>query len=277
MPALSPTMESGKILKWHYKVGDEVTEGDAIADIETDKSTMGFEMTDVGYVAKLLYPEGDEDIPTGTAMAIIVEEKEDIEKFANYKNAPAQDQSTPAQEEPVSAPEPVTQTPQEEGKATTSGQEPESSTAQNVAAPMKEYSPEMMTLPLGQGTDRVFMSPLAKRLAGEHGVELSALKGLGTGTDGVVTASDVENYVASSKSQVAKSAPVQTTAPTHTPTHTPTQQVYEPVSTDIFEDLKISTMRKVIASRLLESKQTIPHYYLNIDCQMDNLIALRKT
>jgi len=271
-------MESGKITKWNYKVGDEISEGDAIADIETDKSTMGFEMTDVGYVAKLMFPEGDADIPTGTAMAIIVEEKEDIEKFANYKYAPAQDQSTPAQEEPVSAPEPVTQTPEEEGKTTTSGQEPESAPAQNVGAPKKEYSPEMMTVPLGQGTDRVFMSPLAKRLAGEHGVNVSTLKGHGTGTDGVVTARDVENYVASSKSQPpAKTesapVPVQTAAPTHTPT----QQVYEPVSTDIFEDLKISTMRKVIASRLLESKQTIPHYYLNIDCHMDNLIALRKT
>merc|ERR550514_832463 len=119
---------------------------------------------------------------------------------------------------------------------------------------------------------------MAKRLAGEHGVDLSALKGRGTGTDGVVTAQDVENFVASNQSQPVttepvKAAPVQTT----TPTQVPAQQVYEPISTDIFEDLKISTMRKVIASRLLESKQTIPHYYLNIDCQMDSLIALRKT
>lgn len=283
MPALSPTMESGKIQKWNYNIGDEVVVGDVLAEIETDKSTVGFEMIDDGYVAKLLYPEGDEDIPVGQTLAIIVEEKADIEKFANYTAQATQPaQSAPKQEEPVSQPEPTPQPVvakepepvQEENKATTTG---------GVSLSRDLTGDKLPNTTLGQGNDRVLMSPLAKRLALQNNIDFGVLKGLGTGLNGRVIAENIEAYLASNQptqTQAQTSAPVQQ-AQTQATQQPELSQTGSPIQInavgDLYEDLKLTTMRKVIASRLLESKQTIPHYYLNMDCEMDALMSFRKT
>lgn len=162
--------------------------GDCLAEIETDKSTMGFDMIDDGFIAKLLYPEGDADIPTGTVMAILVEEKADIEKFANFvptTQAQQKQEVTPV-EEVVKAPEPepVQQKAPEENKATTTG-----------GANRKLSGEKLPNLSLGQGAARVLMSPLAKRLALENNIEIASLDGIGTGPNGRVIAENVEAFL----------------------------------------------------------------------------------
>jgi len=238
-------------------------------------------MIDDGFVAKLLYPEGDDDVPVGQVLAILVEDKADVEKFANYTggSAPAE----PKQEVPNQAQEEnkatTTSHEGEENKATTTGHEGEENKATTTGGSdnvNREFTGKMPNLTLGQGADRVLMSPLAKRLALQNGLELSSLRGVGTGPNGRVLAENVEAVLSSGE----KPMPAQTSAPAQQQAQVQAQvQVSAPQAQvgDIFEDIKLTTMRKVIASRLLESKQTIPHYYLNRECEMDNLISFRKT
>lgn len=271
MPALSPTMETGKIQKWNYKVGDEVTVGDALADIETDKSTMAYEMIDDGFVAKLLFPSGDGDVPVGHPIAIIVEEKADIEKFANFTGeAPA---------ESTKAPEPVVEVKQaqtqEKEKAVTTPAEKEKSVTTGVTRDL-EAGKQVPNVSLGEGSERMLYSPLAKRMALDNGVDLFALRGMGTGERGRILAENVEAFLASHAQTQATGNAVTAQKTNKAPVQQTVVTTSQSLSTDLFEDLPISGVRKVIATRLLESKQTIPHYYTNIDVEMDNLIAFRK-
>jgi len=246
--------------------------GDCLAEIETDKSTMGFDMIDDGFIAKLLYPEGDADIPTGTVMAILVEEKADIEKFANFvptTQAQQKQEVTPVEEvvkAPEPEPEPVQQKAPEENKATTTG-----------GANRKLSGEKLPNLSLGQGAARVLMSPLAKRLALENNIEIASLDGIGTGPNGRVIAENVEAFLSNISAEKLSNVKKQDSEIQNIEPVKQTATISQASPSDVFEDFPLGGMRKITASRLLESKQTIPHYYLNMDCQMDNLISFRKT
>ncbi|KAK1416902.1 hypothetical protein QVD17_26021 [Tagetes erecta] len=234
MPSLSPTMTEGNIARWLKKEGDQVSPGEVLCEVETDKATVEMECMEEGYLAKIIHGDGAKEIKVGEVIAITVEDKDDIEKFKDYKPqtsdetpqaAPA---STPAKEEVVEkAPSP-----------------PEPKAAKPSTSPQ---------------TDRVFASPLARKLAEENNVPLSSIKG--TGPDGSIVKADIEEYLASGKKELS-AAPSKADAKAT-------------VSAINYTDIPNSQIRKVTASRLLMSKQTIPHYYLTVDTCVDKLTKLR--
>ncbi len=233
MPALSPTMEEGTLAKWLVKEGDEVSSGDILAEIETDKATMEFEAVDEGTIAKILVAEGSDGVKVGTPIAILAGEGEDA-SAASARPAPAA--------EPAKAP-----TPQPEVKGY--GAVPAEDAKIAAASPK----------PATGGGDRIKASPLARRIAEAQGTDLSSLKGSGPG--GRIVKADVEGK------QPAAAAPAAAAAP---------QPQASPVEGDIpHEAVRLSNMRKTIARRLTEAKQTIPHIYLTVDIQLDALLKLR--
>ena len=237
MPALSPTMEEGTLAKWLVKEGDTVASGDLLAEIETDKATMEFEAVDEGVVAKILIPAGTDNVKVGEVIAIIAGEGEEV------GDAPA-----------AAAPAP-TPAPAPEAKA------------EAAPAPAPTPAPSAAA---SSGDDRIKASPLAKRIAAAKGIDLASIKGTGPG--GRIVKADVEDAQpgqASAPAPQAASAPV--AAPTPAPAAAPA-----PFTTDIpHEASKLSNMRKTIARRLTEAKQTIPHIYLTVDIQLDKLLKLR--
>jgi pyruvate dehydrogenase E2 component (dihydrolipoamide acetyltransferase) len=237
MPALSPTMEEGTLAKWLVKVGDTVKSGDVMAEIETDKATMEFEAVDEGTITSILVAEGAEGVKVGTVIATIAGEGEDTSAV------PAAAASAPA------APAPAAPAPEPAAAATPAPATPKT-------AP-----------PAASAGDRIRISPLAKRLAEEKGIDVSALTG--TGPNGRIVKADIEN----AKPGGAAPAPAATAAPATVPAApAPTA----PFTTDIpHEAVKLSNIRKVIARRLTESKQTIPHIYLTVDIRLDALLKLR--
>ncbi|RQP16815.1 MAG: pyruvate dehydrogenase complex dihydrolipoamide acetyltransferase, partial [Brucella intermedia] len=245
MPALSPTMEEGNLSKWLVKEGDKIAPGDVIAEIETDKATMEVEAVDEGTIAKIVVPAGSEGVKVNALIAILAEEGEDAAAAA--KGAAS--------------------APKAEGKAETPKEEPKPAAAP-VAAPAPAKAEQPAAANKG---DRVFASPLARRIAKETGVDIAAVKG--TGPHGRVVQRDVEAALASGgvKAAAPKAEAVSATAP-------------KPMSDDavlkLFEEgtyeiVPHDGMRKTIARRLVESKQTVPHFYLTIDCELDALLALR--
>ena len=237
MPALSPTMEEGTLAKWLVKEGDEVSSGDILAEIETDKATMEFEAVDEGKIAKILVAEGSDGVKVGTPIAILAGDGEDISAAAS---APAA--GPVPKDEAAKAP-----TPQPDVKGY--GAEPAEDKKVADAAPK----------PSAGSGDRVKASPLARRIAEAQGVDLSSLKGSGPG--GRIIKADVEGKVPGASQAPAAASP---------------QAQPAPVDTDIpHEAVKLSNMRKTIARRLTEAKQTIPHIYLTVDIQLDALLKLR--
>ncbi len=238
MPALSPTMEEGTLAKWLVKEGDTVASGDLLAEIETDKATMEFEAVDEGVVAKILIPAGTDNVKVGEVIAIIAAEGEDV------GDAPAA--AAPA---PAAAPEPA---PAAEAKA--------------APAPAPAPAPAAAS----SSDDRIKASPLAKRIAAAKGLDLATIKGTGPG--GRIVKADVED---AKPGQASAAAPQAAAAPAAAPTPAPAAAA-APFTTDIpHEASKLSNMRKTIARRLTEAKQTIPHIYLTVDVQLDKLLKLR--
>uniref|UniRef100_A0A3Q1AI45 Acetyltransferase component of pyruvate dehydrogenase complex n=1 Tax=Amphiprion ocellaris TaxID=80972 RepID=A0A3Q1AI45_AMPOC len=236
LPALSPTMTMGTVQRWEKKVGEKLSEGDLLAEIETDKATIGFEVQEEGYLAKIMVAEGTRDVPLGTPLCIIVEKESDIAAFKDYVETGVAEVSTPP---PPPAPAPVA--------------------APAAAAPSPAPA---AAAPAAPRKGRVFASPLAKKLAADKGIDLAQVSG--SGPDGRITRKDIESFVP------AKAAPV-TAAPSAA---TPAAAAAAPAGT--FTDIPISNIRKVIAQRLMQSKQTIPHYYLSLDVNMDQVLELRK-
>nr|XP_031362689.1 dihydrolipoyllysine-residue acetyltransferase component of pyruvate dehydrogenase complex, mitochondrial [Lonchura striata domestica] len=243
LPALSPTMTMGTVQRWEKKVGEKLNEGDLLAEIETDKATIGFEVQEEGYLAKILVPEGTRDVPLGTPLCIIVEKEADIPAFADYQAAAVTDMKAAA----PSAPPP----PQVMATPAAAPAPPQPAAAPAPAAPSAG--------PPHKG-GRVLVSPLAKKLAAEKGIDLTQVKG--TGPDGRITKKDVESFVPSKA------------APAAAPEAIPAAVGAAPEGT--FTDIPISNIRRVIAQRLMQSKQTIPHYYLSIDVNMGKVLVLRK-
>ncbi|WP_137679239.1 pyruvate dehydrogenase complex dihydrolipoamide acetyltransferase [Aurantiacibacter suaedae] len=237
MPALSPTMEEGTLAKWLVKVGDSVSAGDIMAEIETDKATMEFEAVDEGVIAHIQVDEGAEGVKVGTIIATLAEEGEDagsVEPMGDGSAAPAPTPAPSAEEAPAPSPAPA-------------------------AAPAPASAPA----PSG---DRLIASPLARRIAEQKGVDLANVKG--SGPNGRIVKADVENAKPGEAAAPAASAPAASPAPTPAPAAAQDFGIPHEVE-------KLSNMRKTIARRLTESKQTVPHIYLTVDIQLDKLLKLR--
>ena len=252
MPALSPTMEEGTLAKWLVKVGDKVSSGDIMAEIETDKATMEFEAVDEGTIAEIAVAEGTEGVKVGTVIATLAEEGEDL-AAAKAAGGPAKAGTPAAKEE--STPQPVRAEPVEA---------PPSSSP----APAAKSGPSTSSGQTGQGAvakaasgDRVIASPLAKRIAADKGIDLAGVKG--SGPNGRIVKADVEGVPAQAGTSGRPAQPTEAPASAGAPGETP------------YLEEKLSGMRKTIARRLTESKQQVPHIYLTVDIRLDALLKLR--
>ena len=242
MPQLSPTMEAGTLARWLVKEGDDVSSGDILAEIETDKATMEVESIDEGKVGKILVAEGTDDVPVNEVIAILLEDGEDAGDLGDVTA------DTPAPKPEAKAED----APEEEAES-----EPEP--AKSEAPAPKASSDE------GDGS-RVKASPLARSMAKQAGLDLGALEG--SGPHGRIIKRDVEAALESGGGKKAAASDAEEKAPAAS---TPA-----PAGDREFEEVKVSNMRRVIAERLQEAKQTIPHFYLTVDCEIDKLLAMRK-
>ena len=246
MPALSPTMTEGKLAKWHVKVGDAVSSGQVICEIETDKATMEVEAVDEGKIGQIVVPEGAEGVKVNAVIAVLLEEGEtEVAKAAAPAAAP------PAA--PAAAPAPAAAKP---------------AASPSAAAPASAPAPAAAAAPAAtaSGGARIFASPLAKRIAAEKGINLATLKG--SGPNGRIVKADVEN---------AKPGAAPAAAPAPRPAAAPAPSAGQPVFVAP-GDTRIphTSVRKVIARRMLESKQTVPHFYLTVELEIDALLAARQ-
>lgn len=220
-------MEMGTIISWEKKEGDRLNEGDLLAEIETDKATMGFETPEEGYLAKILVAAGTKEVPIGKLVCIIVENEADVAAFKDFK-----DEGGPA---------PVAKAPAAEAAAPTA-----------PVTPPPVPPPQVPQAAPPDTSSRVYVSPMAKRLAEQRNIRL---QGRGTGLFGSITSGDLDSLSAQ--------APAATAPP---PAPAPGQA---------YVDIPVSNIRGVIAKRLLQSKQSIPHYYLTVEVNVDKLLALR--
>jgi pyruvate dehydrogenase E2 component (dihydrolipoamide acetyltransferase) len=246
MPALSPTMTEGKLAKWHVKVGDTVKSGQVICEIETDKATMEVEAVDEGKIGQIVVPEGAEGVAVNAVIAILLEEGE---TGVPAGAAPAPAAKAAAAATPPAAPKPAPATPAA------------------PAAPAPAASAPAAKPPAAPAGGRIFASPLARRIAAEKGLDLSRLTG--SGPNGRIVKADVE-------SAKPGAAPLAAPAPAAAPRVAPPsggQPVFvAPGDTRVPH----TSIRKVIARRMLESKQTVPHFYLTVDLEIDALLAARQ-
>ncbi len=252
MPALSPTMEKGNLSKWLKKEGDTVKAGDVIAEIETDKATMEYEAVDEGTIGKILVPEGTVDVAINQPIAVLLTEGED---------ASAISAAAPAAEKPSAKPE----------TADKKEAVPTPAARAETAKPAASAAPAEVKAATASGGARVFASPLARRLAKDAGIDLSAVTG--SGPRGRIVVDDVK----AAKAGGATTAPASkaaTSAPT-APVGMSDAAVMKLYEEGSFEVVPHDNMRKVIAKRLVEAKSTIPHFYLTADVELDALLALR--
>jgi pyruvate dehydrogenase E2 component (dihydrolipoamide acetyltransferase) len=258
MPALSPTMEKGNLAKWLKKEGDKVKSGDVIAEIETDKATMEVEAVDEGTIAKILVPEGTQDVAVNDVIAVLAGDGEDV-KAAGAGAASAPPKAAPPAQTPAA-------------------QAPAAATPAPAAAPAAKPVPPAVapalqaaaSVPQINGHVRTFSSPLARRLAREAGIDVARING--SGPHGRVIARDVEE-ARSGKGLKAPAAPAG--APALAPSMSDKQilALFEPGS---YEVVPHDGMRRTIAQRLTASIQTIPHFYLTMDCDIGKLLAARE-
>jgi pyruvate dehydrogenase E2 component (dihydrolipoamide acetyltransferase) len=253
MPALSPTMTEGTLAKWHVKAGDAITSGDVIAEIETDKATMEVESIDEGTVGKLFVAEGAEGVPVNQVIAVLLEEGEDASAIDDsVVAAPA---APPAEAAPAAAPAP----------------EPAPAAP---AAPAPAAAP---AAPARVDGARVFASPLARRMAIQAGLDIARVNG--TGPHGRVVKRDIEAALAGAPlaeaAPAAAAAPPPAAAPAPAPAGPGAQQMADLLGM-AYRLEPANNMRKTIARRLSEAKQTVPHFYLTVDCELDALLGLRK-
>jgi pyruvate dehydrogenase E2 component (dihydrolipoamide acetyltransferase) len=263
MPALSPTMEEGKLAKWHVKIGDKVKSGDVIAEIETDKATMEVEAVDEGVVADLLVAEGTEGVKVN---AVIAQLKEEGEKYAPAKPVAAAPPSTAA---PQRSPSPAKAGADERGAA-------------RVSAPALAGEGDQPPKAVGGGGtptgQRIFASPLARRIATQGGVQLTVIQG--SGPHGRIVKADVEaamkGGVARAPAAAPRAVPAAAPAPSAPPAPSSIPDARLFFQKDSYDEIPHDSMRKTIAKRLTASKRDIPHFYLKIDCTIDTLLDVRK-
>jgi pyruvate dehydrogenase E2 component (dihydrolipoamide acetyltransferase) len=260
MPALSPTMEKGNLAKWLKKEGEKVKPGDVIAEIETDKATMEVEAVDEGVLAKIVVPEGTADVPVNQLIAVLAGEGEDVKAAAAQAGAGAAPKAAPA---PKPSPPPA-QAPAAKPAAPVPPP-PAQSTAVSSAAPAKPAVD-------GHG-GRVFSSPLARRLAKEAGIDVARIAG--SGPHGRVIARDVEAAKSGGVLKAPAAAPTGVTVPAIAPSMSD-QQIRALYEEGSYEVVPHDGMRRTIAQRLTASVQTIPHFYLTVDCAIGKLLTARE-
>ena len=271
MPALSPTMEKGNLAKWLKQEGDSVKPGDVLAEIETDKATMEVEAVDEGTLAKIVVPEGTSDVPVNDLIALIAEEGEDPAKV----EVPADGGGAPTRPQDEA---PKGEAPKAESKAEAEKEAPAAPPAMSEAAPAPSKAPPV---PKTGSGERIFASPLARRIARDAGLDLKAVKG--SGPHGRIIERDVRAAVEKGVGKAEAAAPAakpeapKAAAPAGAMAQgMSVDQVKAMYPADSYEEVSLDGMRKTIAKRLLESKQTIPHFYLTLDIELDALMALRK-
>ncbi|WP_113910968.1 pyruvate dehydrogenase complex dihydrolipoamide acetyltransferase [Roseovarius dicentrarchi] len=246
MPALSPTMEEGTLAKWLVKEGDTVSSGDLLAEIETDKATMEFEAVDEGTIGKILVEEGTEGVKVNTAIAVLLEEGESADDIGS---APESEKKAEKAEAPEKEAQP----------------EPASGTVTEAPA-----------APKGKDGERIFASPLARRIAADKGLDLSQIDG--SGPHGRIVKADVEGASAAPAKQPqaaeadAVGAPAATEPAKVGQSASAVAKMYEGRE---YQEVKLDGMRKTIAARLTEAKQTVPHFYLRRDIRLDALLKFR--
>jgi pyruvate dehydrogenase E2 component (dihydrolipoamide acetyltransferase) len=260
MPALSPTMEKGNVARWLKKEGDTVKSGDVIAEIETDKATMEFEAVDEGVLAKIVVPEGTQDVAVNSVIAVLAGEGEDVKAAAASADSAAP--AAPKAEAPkAEAPKPQTAAPAKPASAPA---------PQAASTPAK---PAAAPAPAASG-DRVFASPLARRIAKEAGVDVSRVQG--SGPHGRVIARDIEDAKSGKGLRAAPSAAPAAGGTASIAPAMSDKQVLALYDQDAYELVPHAGMRRTIAQRLTASTQTIPHFYLTIDCDIGKLLAARE-
>ncbi len=275
MPALSPTMEEGKLAKWLVKEGEHIKSGKVIAEIETDKATMEVEAVDEGVVARILVPEGTEKVRVNTPIAILLMDGETATGAIGAPvaaPAPSPAAAAPAPH-PATAPRPVPQaTPAAAAPA------PAPSPAAQPAPPAAAPAPGT-----GTGASRVAASPLARRLAKEAGIELAALNG--SGPHGRIVKRDIETAARGGSPGAAAAGAAPSTAVAQSPSAPPTAPAIAPMADDkimalyepgSYELVPHDGMRRIIAQRLTQSKSTVPHFYLSLDVRLDELLRARE-
>jgi pyruvate dehydrogenase E2 component (dihydrolipoamide acetyltransferase) len=263
MPALSPTMEKGNLARWLKKEGDKIKSGDVIAEIETDKATMEYEAVDEGTLAKIVVPEGTQDVAVNSVIAVLAGEGEDVKAAASAAKAA-----------PAKAPEKKT----EVAPATTKSS-PQRQEAPRDAAPKPSPTPqsEKPTVKMAAGTqqiahgNRVFSSPLARRLAKEAGIDLGRVQG--SGPHGRVIARDIDAAKSGKGLRTPAASRPQGVAMAPAMSDQQILSLYEPNS---YERVPHDGMRRTIAQRLTASVQTVPHFYLTLDCDIGKLLTARE-
>ncbi|MBV8508233.1 MAG: pyruvate dehydrogenase complex dihydrolipoamide acetyltransferase [Alphaproteobacteria bacterium] len=251
MPALSPTMTEGNVTKWLKKEGDEVHSGDVLAEIETDKATMEFEAVDDGRLGKILVPEGTQGIKVNQPIALLLGEGEDPSAL----DKPAEKPATPVAAAPATE-------------------------------PLRPAEPRQAAQPSpargGNGKGRIFASPLARRMAQQAGLDLAAITG--SGPQGRIVKADIEAALSAERPAAAPARPMARptpqpqAAPPATPALVPAlskERVLALAGNPPYSERPLTAMRRVIARRLTESKQTVPHFYLTVDCEIDELLKFR--
>jgi pyruvate dehydrogenase E2 component (dihydrolipoyllysine-residue acetyltransferase) len=254
MPALSPTMEKGNLAKWLKKEGDKVKSGDVIAEIETDKATMEVEAVDEGTLAKIVVPEGTQDVPVNQIIAVLAGDGEDVNAAGAAPAPAARPAEAPAAKPAAAAPAP----------------------APKPAAPAAVAAPQAAAAPQTNGHARVFSSPLARRLAREAGIELARING--SGPHGRVVARDVEDAKSGKGLKAPAAAPAAgpSMAPSAVAPGMSDKQILALFEPGSYEVVPHDGMRRTIAQRLTASVQTVPHFYLTMDCDIGKLLAARE-
>ena len=263
MPALSPTMEEGNLAKWLKKEGDVIKSGDVIAEIETDKATMEVEAVDEGTLLKIVVPEGTQGVKVNAVIAVIGEAGEKMDA-----------------QPPAFPPAGKVDAERPDGGGAGNASAPEKSSAASSAPAASSSPPPSVssadTFPAGgkAGAGRTFASPLARRIAKDAGVDVAKIAG--SGPKGRVVKSDVDAAIAGGGAKAASAAAAPSApAPAAAPKGMADDAVLKLFAEGSYELVPHDGMRKTIAKRLQESKQTIPHFYVSLDCELDALLALR--
>jgi pyruvate dehydrogenase E2 component (dihydrolipoamide acetyltransferase) len=258
MPALSPTMEKGNLARWLKKEGDKIKSGDVIAEIETDKATMEYEAVDDGTLAKIVVPEGTQDVAVNSVIAVLAGEGEDVKAAAGAARSAPQAAPKAAQQAaakpPAVAPKPAAEKP-----------------APVVAQSAPRASPSPARAQLSRGENRIFSSPLARRLAKEANIDLNRVQG--SGPHGRVIARDIDQAKSGKGLRAPAGAPTGAAAIAPAMSDAQIRSLYEEGS---YELVPHDGMRRTIAQRLTASVQTIPHFYETMDCDIGRLMAARE-
>ena len=261
MPALSPTMEKGNLAKWLKKEGDKVKAGDVLAEIETDKATMEYEAVDEGTLAKIVVPEGAQDVAVNSVIAVLAGEGEDVKSAASAKAEAPKQAAKKEEQKKTEAAKP------QQGK-----DEPKPATKPSTPSPAP--APAQKAQPTQSGTNRIFSSPLARRLAKDAGIDLQRVEG--SGPHGRIIARDIDAAKSGKGLRAAGAPATGATSGAAIASAMSDQQILGLYEEGSYQLVPHDSMRRTIAQRLTASTQNVPHFYLTLDCDIGRLLAARE-